>query len=63
MNAGADGAVCANVGFSLNGIVGGDFKWNLDSTGYGTFTYGLNNLVNEYVPNTLDVFVNPVKSF
>ncbi len=62
VNAGADGAVCANVGFSLNGIVGGgSLNGTWSSTGYGTFTYGLNNLVNEYVPNTLDVFVNPVK--
>lgn len=62
VNAGSDGAVCANVGFPLNGIVGGgSLNGTWSSSGYGTFTNGLNTLVNEYVPNQLDVLINPVK--
>ncbi|MCO5259510.1 MAG: PKD domain-containing protein [Crocinitomicaceae bacterium] len=62
VDAGIDGAVCANVGYSLNGFVGGgSLNGTWSSSGYGTFTNGLNNLINEYVPNPLDVFVNPVK--
>jgi len=61
-NSGTDATVCANVGFALSGTVGGGpdgGSWS--STGYGTFTNGLNNLNNEYVPNPLDALISPIE--
>jgi gliding motility-associated-like protein len=59
---GADATVCANVGFPLSGTVGGGpdgGSWS--STGYGTFTNGLNDLNNEYVPSLLDAIISPIE--
>lgn len=62
VDAGINDTVCANVGFPLNGIVGGGtLTGTWSSTGYGSFAYGLNNLTNEYIPSHLDVLINPVK--
>ncbi|WP_417265992.1 PKD domain-containing protein [Brumimicrobium sp.] len=61
-NAGSDATVCANVGLPLNGTVGGgpaEGSWS--STGYGTFTNGLNDLNNEYVPSSLDAIISPIE--
>ncbi len=62
VNAGSDANVCANVNFPLSGTVGGGpdaGSWS--SSGYGTFTNGLNNLNNVYVPNSLDALISPVQ--
>lgn len=62
VEAGANDTVCANVNFPLNGMVGGgSLNGTWSSTGYGSFSSGLNNLVNEYIPSPLDVLINPIK--
>lgn len=62
VNSGTDATVCANVGFPISGSVGGGpagGSWS--STGYGTFTNGLNDLNNEYNPNPLDALISPIQ--
>ncbi|PKR81324.1 hypothetical protein CW751_04510 [Brumimicrobium salinarum] len=60
--AGSDASVCANVSMPLNGIVGGGpINGSWSSSGYGTFTNGLNDLNNEYVPSSLDALISPVE--
>lgn len=60
--AGADATICANVPFSLNGIVGGGSvtgQWG--GSGFGTFQNGLNALVNTYIPSALDTVISPIQ--
>ncbi|MBX7094621.1 MAG: gliding motility-associated C-terminal domain-containing protein [Flavobacteriales bacterium] len=62
VDAGADASVCANVPFSLNGIVGGgSVTGTWSSTGFGSFQNGLTSLTNNYLPNGLDTVVSPIK--
>lgn len=61
-NAGANATTCANVGFDLNGLVGGGaISGNWVSTGYGTFAQPSTDLVNTYQPSPLDVLISPIR--
>lgn len=62
VNAGMNDTVCANVGFPINGLIGGGPITGIWSgTGYGSFQNATNSLSNTYIPSVLDVFVSPVK--
>jgi gliding motility-associated-like protein len=62
VDAGADNSICANVTLPLNGVVGGgSVTGSWSGTGYGSFSSGVNSLVNTYVPSPLDTLVSPVK--
>ena len=60
--AGLDDTVCANVDYTLSGIVGGGAvtgSWS--SNGYGSFQNGLNSVPNVYVPSPLDTLISPIR--
>ncbi len=62
INAGPDDTTCANVGFPLNGVIGGGSITGYWSTnGYGSFQGNVNNLNNLYQPSPLDSIVGPIR--
>lgn len=62
VNAGATDTVCANVGFPVNGIVGGGSVTGVWSgTGYGTFSNSTSTLSNTYIPSPLDTLITPIQ--
>ena len=62
IDAGLDDTICANVGFPVNGIIGGGSITGYWSTnGYGSFQNGVSNLNNTYIPSPLDSLVSPIR--
>ena len=62
IDAGLDGTICANVPFSLNGLIGGgDVTANWSGTGFGSFASPTNILNNQYIPSTLDTIISPIE--
>ena len=61
VNAGINDTTCANVNFSLNGIVGGgSITGNWTGTGFGTFQNPSSNIINTYIPSSLDTLISPI---
>ncbi|MEX1002805.1 MAG: PKD domain-containing protein [Crocinitomicaceae bacterium] len=61
VDAGLDATVCENVPFSLNGIVGGgDVTGNWSGTGFGSFEYSTDSLINIYNASPIDTIISPI---
>ncbi len=61
VDAGMDDTICANVPFSINGVVGGGSvtgAWG--GTGFGSFALSVDSLNNIYNPSDLDTIVSPI---
>lgn len=57
----SEDTICANVPYPIQGIVGGGSvtgSWGGD--GYGSYSGGLTNLTNFYIPSNLDTIVSPI---
>lgn len=62
VDAGASDTICANIPFSLSGIVGGgSVTGSWSSNGFGSFQNALTNLSNNYIPSNLDTIISPIK--
>lgn len=62
VDAGIDDTICANVPFSINGVVGGgSVTGNWGGTGFGSFAQPVDSLTNTYVPSALDTIISPIE--
>ncbi len=61
VDAGPDATICANVPFSINGLVGGGTVTGTWGTnGFGSFDQALTVLNNTYEPSPLDSIISPI---
>jgi len=62
VDAGLDVVTCANSNLPLSGIIGGGSVTGYWSgTGFGSFLYSSDSLINEYIPSALDTLVSPIE--
>jgi len=62
VDAGVSDTVCANIPFSISGVVGGGSVTGIwSSNGFGSFQNGLSSLTNNYIPSNLDTIISPIK--
>jgi len=62
VDAGLDAVTCANSNLALSGTVGGGSVTGYWSgTGFGSFLYSSDSLINEYIPSPLDTLVSPIE--
>jgi gliding motility-associated-like protein len=62
VDAGSDATVCANVPFSLSGLVGGgSVTGSWSGSGFGSFENGNTALINNYIPSPLDTLISPIQ--
>ncbi|CAG5086067.1 hypothetical protein CRYO30217_02996 [Parvicella tangerina] len=62
VSAGTDAVICGNSSLSLNGIVGGGSVTGYWSgTGFGTFEFDQDSLINTYFPSPLDTIISPIE--
>ena len=62
VNAGVDATICANVPFSITGIVGGgSVTGTWSGSGFGSFENGNTSLINNYIPSPLDSLISPIQ--
>lgn len=61
VDAGIDDTICANTVLALDGQVGGGtITGNWSGTGYGSFEFTSNTLMNNYIPSPLDTLISPI---
>lgn len=54
--------VCANVDYPIAALVGGGSVTGVwGSTGFGSFEFGLDTLVNTYYPSSIDSIISPIE--
>ncbi len=61
IDAGNNDTVCANTVLNLNGVIGGgDVTGIWSSSGFGSFAYNTDSLINQYIVSELDTAVSPI---